>query len=181
MSFSKTQFNYLTSLIVGAASVARAWSGYVDSLVGFAISNATVSTVGEMHEQLLGRYPDFLAFAVCLIYSCLLGIGVKGSALFNNLFTIINLSVMLLVIGGGFYYANIKNWNTGKGFLPFGFSGVIAGAATCFYAFVGFDSIGEYACYVSPQLCVQQIRNPREYCLCSNLPYLYKDKMRKFS
>lgn len=123
--------------------MARAWSGYVDSLVGFAISNATVSTVGEMHEQLLGRYPDFLAFAVCLVYSCLLGVGVKGSAIFNSLFTIINLSVMMLVTCGGFYYAHIENWTVGKGFLPFGFSGVISGAATCFYAFVGFDSIGK--------------------------------------
>jgi cationic amino acid transporter 4 len=159
--------------------VARAWSGYVDSLVGFAISNASVSTVGEMHEQLLGHYPDFLAFAVCLVYSCLLGIGVKGSAIFNSLFTIINLGVMMLVVGGGFYYADIKNWNTAEGFVPFGFSGVIAGAATCVYAVVGFDSIGKYACYVSSNLCVQQVRNTREYSLCSNLPYL--SEMTQFS
>ncbi|PSN48720.1 Cationic amino acid transporter 4 [Blattella germanica] len=118
------------NIILEHMIVARAWSGYVDSLAGFAISNATVSVVGEMHEQLLGRYPDFLAFGVCIVYSCLLGIGVKGSSIFNSLFTIINLSVMLLVIGGGFYYAKIENWTAGKGFLPFGFSGVIAGAAT---------------------------------------------------
>lgn len=58
---------------VGAASVARAWSGYVDSLLGGAVSNTTMTVVGEMHEQLLGRYPDFLAFAVCLSYACVLG------------------------------------------------------------------------------------------------------------
>lgn len=95
-----------------------------------------------MHEQLLGRYPDVLAFVVCLTYASLLGIGVKGSAMVNSLLTIINLCVMALVIVMGFYYANEENWTSQRGgFLPFGFSGVLAGAATCFYAFVGFDSI----------------------------------------
>lgn len=95
-----------------------------------------------MHEQLLGRYPDILAFTVCLVYALLLGVGVKFSAIVNSFLTLLNLGVMLLIIGVGFYYANEENWTSQRGgFLPYGFSGVIAGAATCFYAFVGFDSI----------------------------------------
>lgn len=122
--------------------MARAWSGYVDSLFGGIISNTTVAVTGEMHEQLLGRYPDILAFVVCITYALLLGIGVKGSAMVNSLLTVVNLIVMCLVIVVGFYYADEANWSSQQGgFLPFGFGGVIAGAATCFYAFVGFDSI----------------------------------------
>ncbi|TMW51578.1 hypothetical protein DOY81_003365 [Sarcophaga bullata] len=136
-------WNILLEHMLGAASVARAWSGYVDSLLGGWIENTTLAVLGELHEtQLFARYPDFLAFLVCLLYALALAVGVKATALINSILTVVNIAVMLLVICVGFWYADAKNWSQSEGgFLPYGFSGVIAGAATCFYAFVGFDSI----------------------------------------
>jgi len=134
-------WNIILEHLIGAASVARAWSGYVDALSGGVIANATASTVGEMHEHLLAKTPDFLAFAVCLAYCALLAIGVKGSAYFNSLFTCINMGVIVFVSVFGFYWADTRNWTDYGGFAPFGLRGILSGAATCFYAYVGFDSI----------------------------------------
>lgn len=122
--------------------MARAWSGYLDAMLDGAISNATISITGEMHETLLSRYPDVLAFLICIVASLILAVGVKTSAYINNGLTILNLLVISLVIFLGFYYADLGNWSEKNGgFMPYGVSGVLAGAATCFYAFVGFDSI----------------------------------------
>ncbi|XP_045624388.2 cationic amino acid transporter 4 isoform X2 [Procambarus clarkii] len=134
-------WNIVLEHMIGAASVARAWSGYLDSLFDGAVSNATIANIGEMHSGFLAPYPDFLAFAVTLVYCGFLTMGVKGSAYFNSVFTLINLCVITFVIAVGMSYADIANWNLEGGFMPFGISGVISGAATCFYAFVGFDSI----------------------------------------
>ncbi|XP_053995437.1 cationic amino acid transporter 4 [Hylaeus anthracinus] len=136
-------WNIILEHMIGAASVARAWSGYVDSLAGGAISNYTRYMMhGYTMAEPLGHYPDFLAAGLCLAYAMLLALGVKCSATVNSLLTIINLAVMALVIGLGISYAKLSNWSSENGgFLPFGFTGVLTGAATCFYAFVGFDSI----------------------------------------
>lgn len=126
----------------GAASVARAWSGYLDALLDGAISNATIAITGEVHETLLSAYPDVLAFLICIVASLVLAVGVKTSAYINNGLTVLNLLIISLVIFLGFYYADINNWSEKNGgFAPFGYQGIITGAATCFYAFVGFDSI----------------------------------------
>lgn len=135
-------FSLIFLNVSGAASVARAWSGYLDTMVNGAISNATISVTGEIHDSLLSRYPDVLAFLICILASLILAVGVKTSAYINNGLTVLNLLVITLVISLGFYYADTSNWSEKHGgFMPFGMSGVLAGAATCFYAFVGFDSI----------------------------------------
>ncbi|XP_011499401.1 PREDICTED: cationic amino acid transporter 4 [Ceratosolen solmsi marchali] len=136
-------WNIILEHMIGAASVARAWSGYVDSLSGRTISNLTRYLIGGYSvDESIGNVPDPVAAVLCLVYAFLLAMGVKCSAAINSLLTMVNLGIMGLIVVLGFYQADLSNWNYREnGFLPYGITGVFAGAATCFYAFVGFDSI----------------------------------------
>ncbi|KFP50504.1 High affinity cationic amino acid transporter 1, partial [Cathartes aura] len=121
--------------------------------------------VTTMHlPGLLAERPDFFALILIALLTTLLAFGVSESALVNKIFTAVNLVVLGFVIIAGFVKGDIKNWQLSEedyinrsylvpldeirkkafgsgGFVPFGLEGILTGAATCFYAFVGFDCI----------------------------------------
>jgi APA family basic amino acid/polyamine antiporter len=65
----------------------------------------------------------------------------------------IKVSVVLFVIGLGFAYVNRGNWGSDwSSFAPHGFSGIGAGAAYIFFAYIGFDAVSTTA---------QEAKNPQ--------------------
>lgn len=136
-------WNLILEYLIGTSSLARGWTEYMDSLLGGRIQNFTSEHIGHMHAPLLAKFPDFLAFFLTLVVTIPLCLGVTVTAKANNVITAVNLIVILFVCIIGFSFAVKENWT--NNFLPFGFSGVLAGAATCFFSFVGFDVIATSA------------------------------------
>nr|XP_054497716.1 cationic amino acid transporter 3 [Agelaius phoeniceus] len=155
-------WNLILSYVIGTASVARAWSATFDNIIGNHISTFFTTNIPMHMPGVLAEHPDFFALILILLLTVLLSFGVSESALVNKIFTAVNLLVLSFVIIAGFIKGNIKNWQLSEshvnlslldtpddmkeafgsgGFFPFGLEGMLTGAATCFYAFVGFDCI----------------------------------------
>ncbi|XP_071555160.1 solute carrier family 7 member 14 isoform X1 [Temnothorax nylanderi] len=130
-------WNMVLEYLIGTSACACALSACLDALANGAISEAIANSVGTI----LGRPPDFLAFVITILMMLLMAAGVKKSLVFNNVLNAINLAVWVFVMAAGMFYVDSDNWSEHNGFLPFGWSGVFTGAATCFYAFIGFDII----------------------------------------
>uniref|UniRef100_A0A3B4GX96 Cationic amino acid transporter 2-like n=1 Tax=Pundamilia nyererei TaxID=303518 RepID=A0A3B4GX96_9CICH len=159
-----TGWNLLLSYLIETSSIAKAWTGAFDDL----IHNVMAKHLGEhtpMDSPGLAEYPDFFAAALIMLLAGVLAYGLKESAIVNTVFTAVNVTVLIFIITSGFIKGDLKNWHISKktvlnatweimklepnetvdfgvgGFFPFGFDGTLAGAATCFYAFFGFDCI----------------------------------------
>uniref|UniRef100_A0A3B4GZG6 Cationic amino acid transporter 2-like n=1 Tax=Pundamilia nyererei TaxID=303518 RepID=A0A3B4GZG6_9CICH len=149
-----TGWNLLLSYLIETSSIAKAWTGAFDDL----IHNVMAKHLGEhtpMDSPGLAEYPDFFAAALIMLLAGVLAYGLKESAIVNTVFTAVNVTVLIFIITSGFIKGDLKNWHINfsncspnetvdfgvGGFFPFGFDGTLAGAATCFYAFFGFDCI----------------------------------------
>lgn len=134
-------WNLILEYMIGTAADAAALSGSFDYAIGFRVKKWTLENIGSFNTKYLGDYPDFLSFIFTLLVTVVLAFGVQQSSRFTVFFNFFNMAVVLFIIIVGSIYADIKNWSQEGGFFPYGASGVLSGAATCFYAFVGFDII----------------------------------------
>jgi APA family basic amino acid/polyamine antiporter len=93
------------------------------------------------------------AFIIALVITAILVIGIKESARFNATIVVIKVSVVLFVVAMGIKYVNTSNWGSSwSTFAPYGFSGIGAGAAYIFFAYIGFDAVSTTA---------QEAKNPQ--------------------
>lgn len=133
---------------VAASAVAVGWSGYFQGLLaGFGIELPKALTNAYDPEK--GTFIDLPAILIVLFITFLLTRGIKKSARFNAVMVVIKVAVILLFLAVGVWYVKPENWTP---FMPYGFSGVAAGAATVFFAYIGFDAVSTAA---------EEVKNPQ--------------------
>lgn len=143
---------------ISASAVARGWANYVQRL--FATSGAPLPKwVHALPLNVWGLEVSLLAAFIVLACSAILALGVKESARFNIVITVINMAVVLFsaspvcasaaltrrsplarwpaaVVVAGAFKVDPANWTP---FAPHGSSGVVSAAGVVFFSFVGFD------------------------------------------
>lgn len=128
--------------------VASGWSAYFQDLVrGFGIH--LPQALSGAYNPAKGSYIDLMAVVVVFFLSAVLLTGVKESSKINNVMVCIKIGVILLFLAVGIFYVKPENWTP---FMPYGFSGIIKGAATAFLAYIGFDAVSSAA---------EEVRNPQ--------------------
>ncbi|MBM7694126.1 APA family basic amino acid/polyamine antiporter [Peribacillus deserti] len=132
-----------------SSAVASGWSGYFQGLIG-GFGLHFPHALSSAYNPKEGTYIDLPAIIIVFFITLLLTQGVKKSAKFNTVMVLIKLAVVILFIAVGVWYVKPDNWTP---FMPFGFDGVATGAATVFFAYIGFDAVSTAA---------EEVRNPQK-------------------
>jgi APA family basic amino acid/polyamine antiporter len=151
-------WNLILEYMMGATTVAVAWSGYFSKLLhmfGIHIPdwlNNDPITYG-------GFAFNLPAFLITWLVTGILIKGIKEAASTNNLIVILKVAVVLFVIIVGAFYINPENWvpfipaeqpildaaGNPTGDVNFGFGGVLTAATIVFFAYIGFDAVSTQA------------------------------------
>lgn len=162
---------------VGSATVAHGWSHYFQDFIGIfgyhlplALQKAPFDYNPDLGRIVSsGAILDLPAIVIAFIVTAILVKGIRESATFNAAMVMTKVCIVFFVIAVGAFFVNAANWHP---FAPFGFAGLsffgktifgqagaggeplgmMAGAATIFFAYIGFDSVSTHA---------EEAKNPR--------------------
>ncbi len=82
------------------------------------------------------------AMVITILLTALVYIGIKESKRSANIMVVLKLAILFVVVVVGAFYITPANWNP---MLPNGFSGVMKGVSSVFFAYIGFDAISTTA------------------------------------
>ncbi|OGT41087.1 MAG: amino acid permease [Gammaproteobacteria bacterium RIFCSPHIGHO2_12_FULL_37_34] len=128
-------WDLLLEYAMSVSTVAIGWAGYVNNLL-----HAMHIYIPEIitKNPFDGGIINLLAMLIIIAISTILCIGIKQSARFNTAVVFIKLITIAMFIVVAVHHINIRNWSN---FLPFGWNGVMQGAALVFFAYIGFDAL----------------------------------------
>ena len=128
---------------LAVSAVAVGWSGYFQSLLsGLGVTLPTLLSAAPGAQPGVQTWFNLPAFAIVLVLTWLLSLGMRESSRLNNIMVALKIGVVLLFIVVGARHVRPENWQP---FAPFGANGVLSAAALVFFAFIGFDAVSSAA------------------------------------
>ena len=151
-------WNLILEYMMGATTVAVAWSGYFNKLLHlFGLHIPDYLTNDPVTHG--GPAFNLLAFLITWVITAILIKGIKEAASTNNVIVVLKVAVVLFVIIAGAFFVDTVNWTP---FIPtevpvldklgnptgdfnFGVGGVLTAATIVFFAYIGFDAVSTQA------------------------------------
>ena len=134
-------WDLLLEYIAIVAVVAIGISGYIGFLVtqlGVHLPDWMLGAAGTGP----GRVVDVFAVLLCLLTAFVLTRGIRSAARFEFVAVGIKVLIVVLIVALGVFHINSANYHP---YFPFGFGGVMTGAATVFFAVFGYDAMSTAA------------------------------------
>ncbi|XP_030479743.1 cationic amino acid transporter 3, mitochondrial isoform X1 [Cannabis sativa] len=143
----------LLEYTLSGAAVARGISPNLGFLFGG--QNNLPAFLSRQYIPGLDITVDPFAAVLVFVVTGLLSVGIKESTLAQAIVTTANVCVLLFVIIAGTYLGFKSGWvgyELPTGYFPFGVDGMLAGSATVFFSYIGFDTVASTA---------EEVKNPR--------------------
>jgi APA family basic amino acid/polyamine antiporter len=139
-------WNLVLEYLVAAGAVAVGWSSYFSDMLSSVGIDLPVFLTKSPFEGGIVNVPAVL---IALLVTWVVIRGTKESTGATKAIVSVKLLVVALFLVVGAFHVRRANWTP---FMPYGFTGIMQGAAIVFFAYIGFDAVATAA---------EEVRNPK--------------------